>query len=101
MPPAKSPTTENTRMIVPHAANWWDRKLITTALTRTRIPDRINMTAEIFALDKARPKLVDLTLLPTKLLNVAPEAVYLMIPLVEAFANPPMKVNIPASNEMA
>ena len=87
--------------MVPHAAYWCDRKLITTALTRTRIPDSINMTAEIFALDTARPKLVDLTLLPTKLLNVAPEAVYLIIPLVEAFANPPMKVNIPASSEIA
>jgi len=101
LPPAKSPATENTRMTVPHAGYWWDLKLITTALTKTSIPDRISMTAEIFALDIARPKLVERTLFPTKLLKVAPEAVYLMIPLVEAFANPPMKVNIPASSEIA
>ncbi len=88
-------------MMVPHAAYWCDLKLITTALTKTSIPDRISMTAEIFALDTARPKLVDRTLFPTKLLKVAPEAVYLMIPLVEAFASPPMKVNIPASSEIA
>jgi hypothetical protein len=35
------------------------------------------------------------------LLNAAPEAVYLMIPLVEALANPPMNVNIPARSEIA
>lgn len=101
LPPAKSPVTENTIMIVPQAGYWWDRKLITTALTRTRIPERINMTAEILALETARPKLVDRTLFPTKLLNAAPEAVYLMMPVVEAFANPPMNVNIPASRETA
>ena len=101
MPPAKSPTTENTRMIVPHAEYWWDRKLITTALTKTRIPERINTTAETRALHRAKPKLVDRTLFPMKLLKVAPEAVYLIIPLVDALANPPMKVNIPASSEIA
>jgi len=88
-------------MIVPHAEYWWDLKLITTALTKTSIPDRIRMAAEIFALDTTRPKLVDRTLFPTKLLKVAPEAVYLIIPLVEAFANPPMNVSIPASSEIA
>ncbi len=77
------------------------RKLITTALTKTRIPERISMTAEIRALVRTRPKLVDRTLFPTKLLKVAPDAVYLMIPVVEALANPPMKVNIPASSEIA
>ena len=88
-------------MIVPHVGYWWDLKLITTALTNTRTPDRIRRTADIRALATARPKLLDRTLFPTKLLNVAPEAVYLIMPLVEAFANPPMKVNIPASNEIA
>jgi len=34
-------------------------------------------------------------------LKVAPEAVYLIIPLVEALANPPMKVSIPASSDIA
>lgn len=101
LPPAKSPTTEKTTMMVPQVGYWWNLKLITTALTNTSMPERINMTAEIRALAKARPKLVDRTLLPTKLLKVAPEAVYLMIPVVEALANPPMKVNIPASNEIA
>ena len=88
-------------MIVPQAGYWWDRKLITTALTRTSIPERINTTAEILALETARPKLVARTLFPTKLLKAAPEAVYLMIPVVEALANPPMNVNIPASSEIA
>jgi hypothetical protein len=32
---------------------------------------------------------------------VAPEAVYLMIPVVAALASPPMKVSIPASSEIA
>jgi len=59
------------------------------------------MTAEIRALARPRPKFVDRTLFPTKLLKEAPEAVYLMIPVVEALANPPMKVNIPASREIA
>src|SRR2546426_10580829 len=81
-------------MTVPHVGYWLNRKLITTALTSTRMPERINITAEIRALAMARPKLVDRTLFPTKLLKAAPEAVYLMIPLVEALANPPMKVNI-------
>jgi hypothetical protein len=88
-------------MIVPHVGYWLNRKLITTALTSTRMPERINMTAEIRGLAMARPKLVDRTLFPTKLLKAAPEAVYLMIPLVEAFAKPPMNVNIPASSEIA
>ena len=101
LPPAKSPTTEKTTMIVPHVGYWWNLKLITTALTNMRIPERINMTAEIRALAMARPKLVDRMLFPTKLLKVAPEAVYLIIPLVEALANPPMKVSIPASSEIA
>lgn len=101
LPPAKSPTTENTTMIVPHAGYWWDLKLMTTALTNTRTPERISRTADIRALATAKPKLLDLTLFPTKLLKVAPEAVYLIIPLVEAFANPPIKVSIPASNEIA
>ena len=87
--------------MVPQAGYWWDRKLITTALTRTSIPERINMTAEILALETAKPKLVARTLLPTKALKAAPEAVYLTIPVVEAFANPPMNVNIPASSEIA
>ena len=59
------------------------------------------MTAEILALARARPKLVDRTLFPTKLLKVAPEAVYLIIPAVDALASPPMNVNIPASSEIA
>ena len=101
MPPAKSPTTEKITMIVPQVGYWLNRKLMTTALTNTRIPERINITAEIRALAMARPKLVDRTLFPTKLLNAAPEAVYFMIPLVEALANPPMNVNIPASSEIA
>jgi len=88
-------------MIVPHAGYWWDLKLITTALTNTRTPQRISRTADIRALATARPKLLDLTLFPTKLLKVAPEAVYLIIPLVEALANPPMNVNIPASSDIA
>ncbi len=101
LPPAKSPTTEKITMTVPHVGYWLNRKLMTTALTNTRIPERINITAEICALAMARPKLVDRTLFPTKLLNAAPEAVYFMIPLVEALANPPMNVNIPASSEIA
>jgi hypothetical protein len=88
-------------MTVPQAGYCWDRKLITTALTRTSIPERINMTAEILALDTARPKLVARTLFPTKVLKAAPDAVYLMMPVVEAFASPPMKVSIPASSEIA
>ena len=101
LPAAKSPTTEKTTIIVPHAKNCWVRKLITTALTKTRIPDTISKIAEIRALAKAKPKLVDRTLFPTKLLKATPEAVYLIIPLVEAFATPPMNVNIPAIREMA
>jgi len=101
LPPAKSPTTEKITMMVPHVGNWWNRKLITTALTNTRMPERINMTAEIRALARARPKLVDRTLFPTKLLKVAPEAVYLMIPVVDALASPPMNVSIPESREIA
>jgi len=88
-------------MMVPHTEYSWDLKLITTALTKTSIPERISMTAETLALDTASPKLVERTLFPTKLLKVAAEAVYLMIPLVEAFANPPMKVKIPARSEIA
>jgi hypothetical protein len=65
------------------------------------MPERIKMTAEICALARARPKLVDLTLFPTKLLKAAPEAVYLITPVVEALAIPPMKVRIPASSEIA
>ncbi len=65
------------------------------------IPERINTTAETRAPASAKPKLVDRTLFPTKLLKVAPEAVYLMRPLVEALAIPPMNVNIPASSEIA
>ena len=101
LPPAKSPTTEKITMMVPHVGYWLKRKLITTALTSTRMPERINMTAEICALARARPKLVDRTLFPTKLLNAAPEAVYLMTPVVDALAIPPMKVSIPASSEIA
>jgi hypothetical protein len=59
------------------------------------------MTAEIRAFASAKPKLVERTLFPTKLLKVAPEAVYLIIPLVDALASPPMNVNIPASSEIA
>jgi hypothetical protein len=88
-------------MIVPHVGYWWDLKLITTALTNMRTPERISRTADSRALATARPKLLDRTLFPTKLLKVAPEAVYFMMPLVEAFANPPMKVKIPASSEIA
>ena len=88
-------------MIVPHIGYWWDLKLITTALTNTRTPERMSRTADSRALATARPKLLERTLFPTKLLKLAPEAVYLIIPLVEAFANPPMKVNIPASNDIA
>ena len=101
LPPAKSPTTEKITMMVPHVAYWLNRKLITTALTSTRMPERTNMNAEICALARARPKLVDRTLFPTKLLNAAPEAVYLMTPVVDALAIPPMKVSIPASSEIA
>jgi len=101
LPPANSPITEKITMIVPHVGYWWNLKLITTALTNTSIPERINITAEIRALAMARPKLVDRTLFPTKLLKAAPEAMYLMIPLVDALANPPMKVSIPASSEIA
>ena len=74
---------------------------MTTALNNTRIPEKISRTAETRALARTIPKLVDRTLFPTKLLKVAPEAVYLMRPLVEALATPPMKVNIPASSEIA
>jgi hypothetical protein len=101
LPPAKRPTTEKMTMIVPHVEYWWDLKLITTALTNTRTPETISRTADTRALATARPKLLDRTLFPTKLLKVAPEAVYLIMPLIEAFANPPMKVNIPASSEIA
>jgi len=101
LPPAKRPTTEKITMMVPHVGYWLNRKLITTALTSTRMPERISMTAEIRALAMAKPKLVDRTLFPTKLLKAAPEAVYLMIPVVEALANPPIKVSIPASSEIA
>jgi len=101
LPSANSPRTEKITMMVPQVGYWWNLKLITTALTNTRIPDKTKITAEIRALAKARPKLVDRTLFPTKLLKVAPEAVYFMIPVVEALANPPMKVNIPASSEIA
>jgi hypothetical protein len=101
LPPARSPVTEKTIMIVPQAGYWWDRKLITTALTRTSIPERISMTEEILALDTARPKLVARTLFPTKVLKAAPDAVYLMMPVVEALASPPIKVSIPASSEIA
>jgi len=100
-PPAKNPTMEKITMTVPHVGYWLNRKLITTALTSTRMPERINMTAEARALAMARPKLVGRTLFPTKLLKAAPEAVYLIIPLVDALANPPMKVSIPASSEIA
>jgi len=86
-------------MIVPHAEYWWDRKLIATALTKTRIPESIRITAETRALASANPKLVNRTLSPTKLLT--PEAVYLIIPVVDALANPPMNVNIPARSEIA
>jgi hypothetical protein len=101
LPAAKSPTTEKTTMIVPQAENCWVRKLITTALTKTRIPETISKIAEIRALARAKPKFVDRTPFPTKLLKAAAEAVYLTIPLVEAFATPPMNVNIPASKEIA
>jgi hypothetical protein len=101
LPPAKSPTTEKITMMVPQVGYWLKRKLITTALTSTRMPERISMTAEIRALAMAKPKLVDPTLFPTKLLKAAPEAVYLMIPVVDALANPPIKVSIPASSEIA
>ena len=66
LPPAKSPTTEEITMMVPHVGYWLNRKLITTALTSTRIPERINITAEMLALAVASPKLVDRTLLLTK-----------------------------------
>ena len=47
------------------------------------------------------PKFVDLTLFPTMLLKVAPDAVYLMMPMVVALAKPPMKVRIPAKRQIA
>jgi hypothetical protein len=77
------------------------RKLITIALARTRIPERINIVAETRALASANPKFVNLTPFPTRLLNEAAEAVYLMRPVVEALASPPNKVRMPASNEIA
>lgn len=101
LPPANNPTTEKIRMIVPQAENWCDLKLITTALTRTSTPARTKTRAESLALRTARPKFGDLTVLPTRLLKVAPEAVYRMSPEVVAFASPPMKMRIPARREMA
>jgi hypothetical protein len=77
------------------------RKLITIALARTRIPEKINIMAETRALASAKPKFVDFTLFPTRLLNEAPEAVYLIRPVVEALTSPPNKVNMPASSEIA
>jgi hypothetical protein len=73
---------------------------MTTALTNTRIPETISKSADILALAIARLKLLERTLFPTKLLKVVAEA-YLMRPVVEALATPPMKVNIPASSEIA
>lgn len=59
------------------------------------------MVAETLAPNTATPKFVDFTVFPIRLLKVAPEAVYLMSPIVVALASPPMKINIPARSEIA
>ena len=74
---------------------------MTTALTRISTPARTKTRAESRALRTARPKLGDLTVFPTILLKVAPEAVYRMSPDVVAFASPPMKMRIPERREIA